>query len=335
MPGKSAIEWTDDSWNPTIGCSKDDKDCEGCYAIEQAARLFEKFGQKDYEGITKRLPDGSINWTGLVRLLPERLEIPGRWTKPRKIFTDSMSDLFHHTVPYDYQALALDVMFGSGRHHVYQVLTKRPDIANVAIRRYLAEHKLTVLPEHIWIGTSAGFQEVADERIPQLLEIPAETRMLSLEPLIGPITLRTWLEPDLPIWPEMASPMPGQDYAEPLGDYTAEERGCRWLIRHRPPGGPNWFENWKPGIHWVITGGESGPKHRPFDPAWAARVRDECVEAMVAFFHKQNGGRVAKAGGRMLDGRTWEQFPKLREREVPFPYANKPHEDQPSLLATV
>lgn len=294
MPGRTNIEWATDSWNPVTGCSKVSEGCRHCYAEALALR----FGRS-------RKPWTHPNAVENVKLHPERLGIPLRWREPRRVFVNSVSDLFHELVPDDFIAEAFAVMALAPRH-TFLVLTKRPERMAELLRQrgggevfafwekvyYVAraESRAKRLPivdplpwplPNLWIGTSVEDQRAADERIPHLLATPAAIRFLSCEPLLAPVDLAGALG---------ACPCCGG-------------AGC-------PPGwgfGPSCRGR---GIGWVITGGESGPHHRPFDPAWAAAIRDRCLEAGVAFFHKQNGGRTPEAGGRLLDGRTWDQIPE-------------------------
>jgi len=169
------------------------------------------------------------------------------WKKPRRIFVNFMSDLFHSGVSDDFIRRVFDTMVRAD-WHVYQVLTKRPQ----RLARMAAS---LPWPSHIWVGVSVESNEYA-WRADFLRRVPAAVRFISAEPLIGPID-RLTLE----------------------------------------------------GIHWLITGGESGPRHRPCNPEWVRNARDHCVAADVAYFHKQWGGRTSKVGGRELDGRTWDDMP--------------------------
>jgi protein gp37 len=169
------------------------------------------------------------------------------------VFVNSMSDLFHVDVPDAFLRDVFTVMLRVDRH-TYQVLTKRP---SRALRFWRRNQDLFVgreIPPHIWIGTSVENQDTA-YRVDQLRSIPAATRFLSCEPLLGPLHI------DLS------------------------------------------------GVNWVIGGGESGVVHRPMEMAWARLLRDQCVAGEVPFFFKQVGGRTPKAGGRLLDGRTWDEYP--------------------------
>lgn len=235
MGDHSAIEWTEATWNPVTGCDKISPGCKHCYAERMAKRL-QLMGQPNYAGGFK------------VTLQPHALAIPRGWRRPRTIFVNSMSDLYHKAVPAEFIRRVFDAM-NDAPWHQYQVLTKRAD--------RLAELSAG-LPWalHIWQGVSV---ENADYtwRIDRLRETGAHIKFLSIEPLLGPI--------------------PNLDLS---------------------------------GIDWVIVGGESGPGARPMDPAWVRDIRDQCIEAHVAFFFKQWGGVNKKRTGRELDGRFWNQMPR-------------------------
>ncbi|MGH8670958.1 MAG: DUF5131 family protein [Burkholderiales bacterium] len=207
-----------------------------------------------------------------VRCHPERLEWPLRWKQPRLIFVNSMSDLFHDDVPDAFIERIFAVM-GQCPRHRFMVITKRPLRMREFMRKNKPATQNTERHRNVWLAISAENQETADERIPILLDTPARVRFLTLEPLLGPIDLKPWLGAE----------------------------------RHA-------------GIHWVITGGETGTAARPMDPAWARLIRDQCRGAGVAFFFKHHGNcqrlddgsvrRVPKsASGRLLDGRTWDEYP--------------------------
>lgn len=176
MAQQSAIEWTDLTWNPVVGCTIASAGCTNCYAMRMAARL-EAMGTPKYKGLTKRTKRGSV-WTGLVRCDEASLEIPLTWKKPRRVFVNSMSDLFHADVPVDFVSRIWDVMRRTPQHH-YQILTKRPD----RMAELLAEIAHEPLP-NVWLGTSVEGPLVA-ERIDQLREVPAAIRFISFEPLIA------------------------------------------------------------------------------------------------------------------------------------------------------
>ncbi len=234
MSDRSAIEWTDATWNPVTGCTEVSPGCDHCYARTFAERFRGVPGHHFERGFD-------------LVLRPDRLETPLSWKRPRRVFVNSMSDLFHPDVPDEYIHRVFETM-ATADWHVFQVLTKRS-------RRLarLAPH----LPSksHIWLGVSIESNAFA-WRADQLRAAPAQVRFISAEPLLGPL------------------------------DTLSLE-----------------------GISWVITGGESGPGARSCDPDWVRAIRDRCVAAGIAFFHKQWGGRTPKTGGRELDGRLWNEYP--------------------------
>jgi protein gp37 len=278
----TGIEWTDTTWNPVTGCDRISAGCDNCYALALAKRL-KAMGSAKYQN------DGDPRTSGPgfgVTVHPAALDIPRRWRSPRRVFVNSMSDLFHARVPASFVQQVIEVIAETPQH-TYQVLTKRPGRA----RRMVVERGL-VLPPNLWLGTSIEHGGVTD-RITELVNTPAAVRFLSCEPLLGPIDLGKWLFP--------------------LG--CPDGCGCRW------PGDDERFEcgcpgceDWRPipAINWVIAGGESGPNARPVHPDWVRDLRDQCVDGNVAFFFKQWGGRTPKVAGRELDGELWNQYPTDR-----------------------
>jgi protein gp37 len=234
VPGPSAIEWTQSTWNPVTGCDKVSPGCAHCYA--------ETFAER-WRGI----PGHSYEQGFDLRLWPERLEYPFRWKKPRVIFVNSMSDIFHERIPGDYIAAIFDVM-ARADHHVYQLLTKREE-------RMVELASSLPWPPHIWMGVTIENRRFV-KRADYLREVPAAVRFISAEPLLGSLE--------------------GLDLSD---------------------------------IHWLIAGGELGPKHRPVKAEWISYIRDLCLDAEVPFFFKQWGGFRAKSGGRILDGREWNEMP--------------------------
>lgn len=246
MAARSAIEWTESTWNPTTGCDRISAGCDNCYALTLAKRL-KAMGSAKY----RRDGDPRTSGPGFgVALHPDALDVPRRWREPRTVFVNSMSDLFHARVPLDYVQRVFAVMRETPRH-TYQVLTKRSS----RLARLAPELDW---PPNVWIGVSVE-DESQRARIDHLRVVPAAVRFISAEPLLGPLT-------DLGLT----------------------------------------------GIDWLIVGGESGRGCRPIDPEWVAELRDHCVDSDTAFFFKQWGGRTPKAGGRLLDGRTWEEMPTPR-----------------------
>jgi protein gp37 len=243
MGDRSAIEWTEATWNPTTGCDRVSRGCDNCYALTLAKRL-KAMGQPRYQ----RDGDPRTSGPGFgVSCHPDALNLPNTWKQPRLVFVNSMSDLFHAQVPLDYVQQVFDVMANTPRH-TYQLLTKR----SRRLRR-VAEH--LDWPPNVWMGVSVEDGEVLS-RVDDLRAVPAAVRFLSCEPLLGPLT-----------------------------GLSLEE------------------------IDWVIAGGESGPRARPPREDWVVELRDICSDASVPFFFKQWGGRTPKAGGRELEGRTWDEMP--------------------------
>lgn len=384
MADRSKIEWTDATWNPVRGCSRVSPGCGGpgdaggCYAEELAARFSgtnTKTGAPmwghGYASMVPRAGGGvAYRWTGKVGLVHSMLDLPLRWRKPRMIFVNSTSDLFHERLPRSDIALVVAHIVAS-YWHAHQVLTKRPQRARELfndpafweeVEAYVhaldAEAEERGLydplarrtddwracvpevdeqnpPPNLWLGTSVEDQERADQRIPILLETPAATRFLSIEPLLGPVTLH----PKDKIW-EMLSQWYSKDGFDDTGSQPPRERNTTLL----------------PNVDWVICGGESGEKARPMHPDWVRSLRDECARASIPFFFKQWGEwapteddadeligvdpevaehdcafsmldaqrmrRVGKArAGHMLDGRPHQEFPRGAMRRLAPPPA--------------
>lgn len=178
MAQTSSIEWTDVTWNPVAGCSIATAGCTNCYAMRMAARL-EAMGTAKYQGLTRKSGDRYV-WTGKVTCDEKALSAPLRWKKPRTVFVNSMSDLFHPDVPVDFIARVWDVMARTPQH-TYQVLTKRPD----RMREVLSRQSFSRLP-NVWLGTSVEDAAVLG-RIEELRRTPAYIRFISFEPLIGSV----------------------------------------------------------------------------------------------------------------------------------------------------
>lgn len=230
----SNIEWTDATWNPVTGCSKISPGCKHCYA-ERFSKRLQAMGVAKYSHGFQ------------VTLHPDALLAPLLWKTPRKIFVNSMSDLFHENVPDEFVKEVFDVMRQASWHQ-FQVLTKR------SVR--LAELSTYIdWPNNVWMGVSVENSNYK-YRIDHLRQTSARIKFLSLEPLLGP-----------------------------LGELDLS------------------------AIHWVIVGGESGPNARPIHKDWVVEIREQCIQAEVAFFFKQWGGKSKKQAGRELDGRTWDEWP--------------------------
>jgi protein gp37 len=174
----TAIEWTDATWNPVAGCSIVSAGCTNCYAMRMAARL-QAMGMKKYQGLTRRSGNRHI-WTGKVRCDPNSLYAPLEWRKPKRIFVNSMSDLFHESIPESFIEKIWKVM-ADAPQHTYQILTKRTDRMALLVgsRSFPALH-------HVWLGTSVEDKNVFF-RLDQLRAVQAATRFVSFEPLLSSV----------------------------------------------------------------------------------------------------------------------------------------------------
>jgi protein gp37 len=175
---ETSIEWTDATWNPVAGCTVLTAGCTNCYAMRMAARL-EAMGTEKYRGLTRK-SGGRAVWTRKIRLDEKSLDAPRAWSKPRKVFVNSMSDLFHDDVPIEFIGRVWAVMKETPRH-TYQILTKRPE----RMAQVLAYPSFEVLP-NVWLGTSVEDGRVLD-RLDAIRQVPAAIRFVSLEPLIGSV----------------------------------------------------------------------------------------------------------------------------------------------------
>lgn len=247
MADKTKIVWTDATWNPVTGCTKVSQGCKHCYAERDWARLV-------------HMPAFSGRAFTDVACHPERLDQPLHWKKPRRIFVNSMSDLFHEDVPDEFIDQVFAVMAQSPQH-TFQVLTKRPErmreYMNHPVRLNMwADAEIPLVSSewgdfplpNVWLGVSVEDQATAYERIPLLLQTPAAVRWISAEPLLGPVDLRYF-------------------------NYNYLDKLPKGVI----------------SLDWVVVGGESGPKARPMHPDWARSLRDQCQAAGVSFLFKQWG----------------------------------------------
>jgi protein gp37 len=248
---QSTIEWTDATWNPVRGCTKISPGCKHCYAETFAERFRGVKGHPYERGFD-------------LRLVSEKLDVPLKWKRPRMIFVNSMSDLFHPDVPDEYITRVAEVMI-EARWHTYQVLTKRSERLRDLLNGKL---RFAANTRHIWWGVSVEDRKYGVPRIMHLRSAPAQVRFLSIEPLL-----------------------------ESLGDLNLS------------------------GIHWAIVGGESGAGARPMKPEWVRLLRDQAEAQGVRFFFKQWGGVHKSRTGRLLDGRTYDEFPE----SMPLPPQDSTH----------
>ncbi len=239
MSVATEIEWTDATWNPVTGCSKITRGCDHCYA--------ERFSER-FRGVPGHPFENGFDLT----LRPDRLTQPLHWRQPKRVFVNSMSDLFHKEVPTLFIDSVFDTMEAAD-WHTYQVLTKRSSLMTRYLRKRYTD---SVAPPHIWLGVSIEDAQNT-VRLKHLLAANAAVKFVSFEPLLGSV-----------------------------GKLNLK------------------------GIDWAIVGGESGPRARPMAQEWATEIRDQCQAAKVAFFFKQWGGVRPKSGGRLLNGREWNEYPK-------------------------
>ena len=270
MPNKTAIEWTDYTSNPIVpkeggwGCSKVSPGCDHCYS----ERLNKRMGnRRDFHG----------KWEFILK--ERELEGIRKLKGHQRIFMCDMTDMFHSDVPWEFIGRVFDVMIDRPQH-TFQLLTKRP-----GRMAFWAEHMVDICrerglpwkwPPWVWAGTSVESQKYAP-RLDCLARVPAKVRFVSVEPMLGPVELSDWLLCEscggrkvLPVI-DTASFLTGQPI-KVSGENTCPT--CNGQGRD---------------IHWVIVGGESGPKARPMHPDWARSLRDQCRRAKVPYFHKQNG----------------------------------------------
>lgn len=345
MADRSKIEWTTATWNPLTGCTRVSPGCANCYIDWAPPFRIERRHFTDTTGHRSH----AIGATTGVRLHPERLSQPLRWKKPRKVFVNSLSDLFHDEVPDEYVAQVFAVM-ALAPQHTFQILTKRHARMRSLLRspsfgHLVAEQGRQLIGDghdwlrvgamldgeplsNVWLGVTVESQQYANLRIPALLDTPAAVRFLSCEPLLGKVVL-------------------------------CRCDGAQYEVQRHPflvhPGCPL---HGATRIDWVIAGGESGADARPMHPDWARTLRDQSAAAGTAFFFKQwgewrwareaedqgyesshgdqfpqkwevidaagqlvesnvpvVGGAVVqrvgkKAAGRELDGRTWDEMPR-------------------------
>lgn len=297
MSGQTKIEWATKVWNPVVGCQKVSEGCRNCYAEELHNRRHKAY----QDGKLQNIPQYAKLFSE-IQLLHDRIDEPLFWGKTQKVFVNSMSDIFHEDIPFEFLEEVFFTMNEESRH-TFMILTKRPqrmrDFIEWLINKW-SDDSVGLSwypPNNIWFGVSVENQEAADERIPFLLNTPASVRFLSCEPLLGSIDLTSY-----------------------LGFNDPKTKG--------------------PLIDWVIVGGETGTGARPMHPAWVRGLRDQCQEHKVPFFFKswgewisesdyrfgdwpnlyqrkshifENGITVYKTGkkksGRLLDGREWNELP--------------------------
>jgi protein gp37 len=242
------IEWTEQTWNPSAGCTKVSSGCKNCYAEKMAKRL-QAIGMEGYENGFE------------FNTVPSRLNDPLKRKKATVYFVNSMSDIFHPDMPEDYLDKIFEVITNTPQH-TYQILTKRAD----RMLQYLSQRDI---PKNIWLGVTVDNRKEGLPRIDKLRNLQASVKFLSVEPLL-----------------------------EDLGKMNLKN------------------------IDWVIVGGESGNRARPMDKEWVVNIKKQCETVGVAFFFKQWGTwsedktkRNKKLNGKELDGKIWQQYPKIIKRQ--------------------
>lgn len=278
---KTKISWAEVTWSPITGCTPVSAGCARCYA----KRVTERFPACHVPGV----PFGEVHTHG------DRLDDPIRSKKPRLVFVCPMSDLFHEQVSEMFIGDVFRVM-ETASQHTFIVLTKRAD----RMRRVMRKLRLEMVSwwadrplANVILGVSAEDQETAVDRVPLLLDTPAARRVVSVEPMLGPVTL-DHLDVDMvhPEWCQIDAL---------TGKHTDMGRPCRPV----------------PRVDWVIAGCESGPNERPMDLVWTKALRDQCVRAGVPFFLKQ-----AMIDGKLvhvpkIDGQVWDQYPAGVKVRIP------------------
>jgi protein gp37 len=284
MGENSKIEWTDHTFNPWIGCTKVSPECLNCYAeVSTRARVLRAQGQETWGKGAVRSRTGAESWKQPLRWNRQAGQSAGAPIGTRegacgprpKVFCASLADWLDSEVPAEWLADLLNLIEATPNLD-WQLLTKRP--RNWEMRVHAASGRSAMArrwrngeaPENVWVGTTVG-DGPRTERIPELLQIPAKVRFLSCEPLLGAVGLYGALKTC------GAFPAKYQHWSE------APASEVRWSVQSLLPAG------WRPGIHWVICGGESGSEARPMHPDWARALRDQCQVAGVPFFFKQWG----------------------------------------------
>lgn len=248
MANKTKIEWTESSWNPITGCTKISAGCQNCYAAAFAKRLKAMHNPRYINEFE-------------VTIHEDLVDAPLKWKKPRRIFVNSMSDIFHEDLPDEIILKIFDTM-NKAHWHTFQVLTKRAD-------RMIELSPHINWTKNIWMGVTVENNDNVS-RASQLIRTKAAVKFISAEPLLSALS-------DLS-----------------LG-----------------------------GIDWIIVGGESGHKSRPMKEEWVIEIRDKAQEFGVPFFFKQWGGKNKKKVGRLLEGRTYDEYPDNKSNSKENVYGNK------------
>ena len=264
---KTKIEWAEHVWNPITGCTRVGEGCRNCYALRQFGRGLWDYGEE-------------------VMFHPERLDKPMRRRIPTHYFVCSMGDLFHEDVPDEWVESVMVEILESYDRHTFTVLTKRPDRMRNYFKHFYGPKSGMSMPHNLHLYVSVWDQESADRFIPILLDTPAAVRGVSIEPMLGAITL-----------PRRAIYCDGCGYTKNDKAIQMDHHLCRYKTAT---------------LDHVILGGETGPGARVMDRVDAERVKDQCVAAGVPFFYKGRGTAIlpkSHPNYMLLDGRKWEEMP--------------------------
>lgn len=307
----SKIEWTEQTWNPIIGCNKLSSGCKNCYAEKMAKRLSEIQATEYYKNVVFRHPL-AVNygkWNGTTHFVESQLDKPLKRKRPTMYFVCSMGDMFHESVPFEWIDAIFSIMSDCD-NHTYQILTKRPKrISDFFQWKWKQCGKLNnddFIPwypkDNIWFGVTAENQEMANKRIPILLKIPVKIRFISVEPMLEEVDLTELGLPSDKFG--FINSLYGTAFNSKIGGHKTKSK-----------------------IDWVIYGGESGHNARPMHPDWVRSLRDQCKAANVPFFFKQWGKWYEKTESKifgntlipkfgieknicLLDGIQHKEFPK-------------------------
>lgn len=295
MGDRTGISWTDASWNPFTGCSLVSPGCTHCYAQVQAARIVKLNPKSHYVGTVKMVKDIPV-WTGILNEAPPHIfNAPLKWKAPRRIFVNSMSDLFHEALS-DEQIDRVFAIMAMCPQHIFQILTKRSkrmrEYAESGWQKRIGAIMDAIKPSPVgtwefigprlnnaWLGVSCEDQTRADERIPDLLATPAAVRWVSAEPLLAPIDFKHIHDGDNGYW-----------FSALTGEYND---GINPRLERPLP--------FPATLNWIVVGGESGEGFRPMHIEWAKSIFDQCKAAGTKYYFKQDCGPRSGKQGRASD----------------------------------
>lgn len=322
MAGDTNIEWATKVWNPVAGCTRVSEGCRNCYAFELHNRRHKAFQNG------AKLPKQYAKPFNEIQLFPDRLHEPLQWKKPQRIFVNSMSDLFHDDVP-DWFLDEVFTTMAKAKQHTFMVLTKRPE----RMKRYMdscqrgADEIGGKFPwDNVWLGVSVENQKAADERIPLLLQTPAAIRFLSCEPLLGPVDLKL---SDSALY-HMSN------YWPPLSEYTRVGELINWVIvggesgPNARPIHPDWVRSLRDqcvnaGVSFFFKQwgewAEATPNNIDFAKQnYFLNVDGQNFTDLTTDKHLPETAHMVMIGkkkaGRLLDRRTWDEFPGQQDRQA-------------------